>query len=176
MTSLSNRHIKELAALQGFDLCGITPGKHFAENEAYFKAWLEKGYNSSLGYMGRYLDRRFDVRRLVEGAQTVVVCAISYKNRVSEGYPQEFRTRVASYACTRDYHQTIKEMLSALAGERTVAEAAEEIKLRSRQYAKRQLTWLRRNQAIHWILWKKERDFPRALQISTEILRAAGLG
>ena len=67
-------------------------------------------------------------------------------------------------------------MLSALAGERTVAEAAEEIKLRSRQYAKRQLTWLRRNQAIHWILWKKERDFPRALQISTEILRAAGLG
>lgn len=114
MTSLSNRHIKELAALQGFDLCGITPGKHFAENEAYFKAWLEKGYNSSLGYMGRYLDRRFDVRRLVEGAQTVVVCAISYKNRGSEGYPQEFRTRVASYACTRDYHQTIKEMLSAL--------------------------------------------------------------
>ena len=54
-------------------------------------------------------------------------------------------------------------------------EAVEEVKLRSRQYAKRQLTWLRRNQAIHWILWKKERDFSHALQVSTEILAAEGL-
>ena len=69
-----------------------------------------------------------------------------------------------------------KELLGALAGERTVEDAVDEIKLRSRQYAKRQLTWLRRNKAIHWVLWKKERDFPRALQISTEILRAEGLG
>ena len=69
-----------------------------------------------------------------------------------------------------------KELLSALRGERSFAEAVEEIKLRSRQYAKRQLTWLRRNKAIHWIFWKKERDFPRALQLSTEILSAHGLG
>lgn len=55
-----------------------------------------------------------------------------------------------------------KELLGALRGEKSLAEATEEIKLRSRQYAKRQLTWLRRNKAIHWIFWKKERDFPRA--------------
>ena len=69
-----------------------------------------------------------------------------------------------------------KELLSALEGGRSMAEAADEIKLRSRQYAKRQLTWLRRNGAIHWIFWKKERDFSRALQISTEILASEGLG
>ena len=51
----------------------------------------------------------------------------------------------------------------------------EEVKLRSRQYAKRQLTWLRRNQDIHWIYWEKERDFAAALQIATEILAALGL-
>ena len=55
-----------------------------------------------------------------------------------------------------------------------LAAALEEVKLRSRQYAKRQLTWLRRNQEIHWIVWEKERDFGKALQISTEILTAAG--
>ena len=49
------------------------------------------------------------------------------------------------------------------------------MKLRSRQYAKRQLTWLRRNPDIHWIEWEKERDFGRALQVSTEILTAAGV-
>ena len=68
-----------------------------------------------------------------------------------------------------------KELLSSLDGERSMEEAVEEVKLRSRQYAKRQLTWLRRNQAIHWILWKKERDFSHALQVSTEILAAEGL-
>ena len=60
-------------------------------------------------------------------------------------------------------------------GTATEAEAIEEVKLRSRQYAKRQLTWLRRNPDIHWIEWQKERDFSRAVQVSTEILTAAGV-
>ena len=68
-----------------------------------------------------------------------------------------------------------KEFLGVADGTATVDEAVAEVKLRSRQYAKRQLTWLRRNEAIHWIEWKKERDFERALQLSTEILQSAGV-
>ena len=68
-----------------------------------------------------------------------------------------------------------KELLGVLEGDKSLEEAAEEVKLRSRQYAKRQLTWLRRNPALHWIFWEKERDFARALQISTEILASAGV-
>ena len=69
-----------------------------------------------------------------------------------------------------------RECLGVLDGALTEPEAIELVKLRSRQYAKRQLTWLRRNPAIHWIFWEKDRDFARALQISTEILSASGLG
>ena len=69
-----------------------------------------------------------------------------------------------------------KEFLGVLDGVLTEPEAIELVKLRSRQYAKRQLTWLRRNPDIHWIFWEKDRDFARALQISTEILSASGLG
>lgn len=68
-----------------------------------------------------------------------------------------------------------KEFAGVLAGERTEEQAVEEVKLRSRQYAKRQLTWLRRDASIRWIEWEKTRDFPRAMQISTEILSAEGL-
>ena len=68
-----------------------------------------------------------------------------------------------------------KEFLGVLEGTATEAEALADVKLRSRQYAKRQLTWLRRNPAIHWIEWEKERDFAKALQISTEILTAEGV-
>ena len=46
-----------------------------------------------------------------------------------------------------------KEFLGVADGTATEAEAIEEVKLRSRQYAKRQLTWLRKNSDIHWILW-----------------------
>lgn len=62
-----------------------------------------------------------------------------------------------------------------LEGRASQEEAIAEVKLRTRQYAKRQLTWLRRNPAIHWIWWEKDRDFARALQVSTEILAAAGV-
>ena len=68
-----------------------------------------------------------------------------------------------------------QELLAALRGERSLEEAAAEMKLRSRQYAKRQLTWLRRNGNIFWILWEKNRDFARALQIATEFLHGQGL-
>ena len=65
--------------------------------------------------------------------------------------------------------------MGVLDGTVTQDQAIEEVKLRSRQYAKRQLTWLRRDKEIHWIYWEKERDFDRALRLSTEILRAHGL-
>lgn len=88
--------------------------RHFADNEARFRDWLARGYQSSLGYLERNLDKRFDPRRLVEGAETAVVCAVSYKNRFGEGYPDGCRTKIASYACTKDYHTTIRRMLGTL--------------------------------------------------------------
>ena len=68
-----------------------------------------------------------------------------------------------------------KQFLAVDRGELTEAEAVEEVKLRSRQYAKRQLTWLRRNDKIHWLYWEKEPDFPAALQEATKILTAQGV-
>ena len=44
-----------------------------------------------------------------------------------------------------------KEMAAALRGECSVAQAADRIKQASRNYAKRQLTWFRRNEAIRWL-------------------------
>ena len=69
-----------------------------------------------------------------------------------------------------------KQFLAVAEGKATVAEAIGEIKLRSRQYAKRQMTWLRRNPAIHWIDRAKEPNFSATLQNATEYLTACGLG
>ena len=95
-----------------------------------------------------------------------------------EGLPEEVEALLQS-GLPRDATalQAIgyKEFSGVLEGERSVADALAEVKLRSRQYAKRQLTWLRRNPDIFWIDWEEERDFDRALRLSTEFLSAHGL-
>lgn len=45
-----------------------------------------------------------------------------------------------------------KELVAYLDGECTLAQAVETIKQESRRYAKRQLTWFRRNKDIKWII------------------------
>jgi len=60
-----------------------------------------------------------------------------------------------------------KEMVCAISGEMTMDEAIDVIKMESRRYAKRQLSWLRRDQSIQWIPWDK---FPDAKQAVAQIL------
>lgn len=61
-----------------------------------------------------------------------------------------------------------KEIVSALKGECTLDEAAENVKRESRRYAKRQLSWLRRDSGLNWIVWEQEPDFMTAARrIST---------
>ncbi len=55
-----------------------------------------------------------------------------------------------------------KESADCLLGRCTRAEAVEAIKRASRRYAKRQLTWLRRDPALHWIAWDGAPDIPAA--------------
>lgn len=49
-----------------------------------------------------------------------------------------------------------KEIVGFIEGERTLEEATECIKQESRRYAKRQLTWFRKNERIKWIFVDKE--------------------
>ena len=83
---------------------------------------------------------------------------------VAEGLLEEVQAPAARGACPGPPPpcQAIgyKEFLGvAEDGTGTEDQAVEEVKLRSRQYAKRQLTWLRRNKEIHWIYWEKDRRF-----------------
>lgn len=77
--------------------------------------------------------------------------------------------------CTAMQAIGYKEMAAALLSGGDVRAAAEEIQLRSRQYAKRQLTWFKRNKAARWLLWGREPDFAAALQTSTEYMEEFGL-
>ena len=68
-----------------------------------------------------------------------------------------------------------KELLPVLDGEKTLQEGVEEVKLRTRQYAKRQLTWFRRNPGLHWLERREGQDFSEVVDASTTFLRANGV-
>lgn len=64
-----------------------------------------------------------------------------------------------------------KELLGVLDGTETLESAVELLKRRSRNYAKRQLTWLKRDDSIHWIYYNRGEDFPLVLQEATNYLQ-----
>ena len=97
---------------------------------------------------------------------------------MSAGLVEEVRALLARgvpQGCTALQAIGYKEMVQAVLEHGDVLAAAEEVKLRSRQYAKRQLTWFRRNQATRWYQWDREPDFEDALRTSTEFMREFGL-
>lgn len=106
--------IKRVASAAGFDLCGVTAARPLVAGEASFGEWLNAGYASLLEYMYRNREKRFDAGRLVEGARSVVVCAVRYKLLNDKTYHADSRTKIASYACRRDYHKSIKKMLQQM--------------------------------------------------------------
>lgn len=97
---------------------------------------------------------------------------------VAAGLEQEVRGLLdagVSPGCTSMQAIGYKEVVFELEREGGMAQATQEIKLRSRQYAKRQLTWFRRYQEFNWIIWDKKRNFNEVLQNSTIYMEENGL-
>ena len=151
-----------LRALEVYRETGKTISAHNAETAA-----LPPRYDAV--WIGLQFRDRADMKALIDRRVDAMVAAgllEEVRQLLESGLPREATALQAI---------GYKEFLGVLDGTAAVEEAVAEVKLRSRQYAKRQLTWLRRNPDIHWIWWEKDRDFARALQVSTEILAAAGV-
>ncbi len=110
--TVPSKFIRDLAAGAGFSLCGIARCRELGEQAGNLARWLASGMDSGMEYMRRNRERRLDPAAIVEGARTVVVCAVNYKNRA---WDQTGRTmKIASYSYSPDYHTLIKQMLGAV--------------------------------------------------------------
>ena len=77
--------------------------------------------------------------------------------------------------CTAMQAIGYKEMIPVVLGDAAAADAAAQVKLRSRQYAKRQRTWFRRNSQAKRVLWGPVPNFDEVLQASTAFLEEIGI-
>ena len=90
------------------------------------------------------------------------------------GLMQEIKDLLASgipEKCTAMQAIGYKEFLAALKGECTVEEAADQVRQSSRRYAKRQLTWLRRNKNIHWLTRETGQSSEEILALARQVIR-----
>ena len=100
------------------------------------------------------------------GTSTTSVQAIGYKEILD-----------ALRACGVTYDEAARRGITAIAAESATLRAAldaavEEVKLRSRRYAKRQMTWFRSNEGIVWL----DADDAGAADLADEVMRSLGDG
>ena len=91
---------------------------------------------------------------------------------LEQGLVEEIRALLASgipEKCTAMQAIGYKEFVAALRGEMTVETAADEVRKASRHYAKRQLTWFRRNKAMNWLI--RQGPSGEILEQARQILR-----
>lgn len=151
-----------LRALEVYRTTGKTITQHNLESRS-----VPKKYDAV--FIGLAFSDRADMRALID---------LRVDKMVEAGLLDEIRallSRGVDRSCTALQAIGYKEFLAAMDGGASMEEAIEEVKLRSRQYAKRQLTWLRRNKDIFWINWEKERNFSTAVRLSTDFLATQGI-
>ena len=73
--------------------------------------------------------------------------------------------------CTAMQAIGYKELAACFRGECSREEALDAVRRESRRYAKRQLTWLRRDKALHWIFWERAPDIPAAVETVKRVWR-----
>lgn len=96
---------------------------------------------------------------------------------LADGLLEETKRLLDSGALAGTAAQAIgyKELLGYLQGDALLADCVALLKQRSRNYAKRQLTWLKRDDNIHWIYYNNGEELPAILQEATEYLQKHGV-
>ncbi len=147
-----------LRALEVYLETGKTITQHNRETQAlppkYTPLWLGLDFTDR-GELYRRIDARVD-------------------NMLSAGLLDEIRSLLESgipEKCTAMQAIGYKEFTAALDGRCKVSDAAAQVCLNSRRYAKRQLTWFRRNGAIHWIRRQADTDGSEITCAASQILQ-----
>ncbi len=110
---MNKQLIIEKAKELGFDLIGFAKYEILDKEVADLKTWLENKYNAGMSYMERNIDKRENVRNILENTKSIISLGMNYY--VNETYEEESDLgKVSRYAWGRDYHYTIWEKLDEL--------------------------------------------------------------
>ena len=93
---------------------------------------------------------------------------------LEQGLVEEIRGLLRSgipAGCTAMQAIGYKEFVAALEGRGSIEEAADQVRQSSRRYAKRQLTWFRRNPKMRWLIRQEDQSSEEILEQARQLLR-----
>src|SRR5215212_2059054 len=109
--------IRAQALAMGFDAVGFAAAYLAVEARDNLGEFVARGYHGDMGWLADTAARRGDPQVLWPEARTVVVLGVNYGGEddplAAGGDPE--RGEISVYARGRDYHDTIKQRLKALA-------------------------------------------------------------
>ena len=104
----SRKQIKSALSEHSLTLFGISAlGPQVRFNN--FKKWLQHGNHASMKFLERYLEKREDPRKILEGATRAIVVGLPYYHENSSNQSKNASYRIAKYAHLADYHKIIKK-------------------------------------------------------------------
>jgi epoxyqueuosine reductase len=109
--------IRDRALASGFDAVGFAAASLAEEARTGLGEFIARGYHGDMGWLAGTAARRADPRALWPEARTVIVLGINYAPEDDPLTPGRGFDRgvVSVYARGRDYHDTLKRRLKALA-------------------------------------------------------------
>tara|TARA_B100000287_G_scaffold67525_1_gene59093 strand:+ start:8565 stop:9482 length:918 start_codon:yes stop_codon:yes gene_type:complete len=112
MIKENTKFIKNKAKDLGFSSIGISKARHLHEEENKFEKWLSKGFQGSMNYLEKNLDKRLDPRKLVPGSKSII--SLSYNYYPKKNIDKKNNFIISKYAYGKDYHKVIKKKLKIL--------------------------------------------------------------
>lgn len=109
---LTLKTLEACAKSAGFDAAGAARAEYLAEDHDYLKKWLEQGYQGSMQYMERNLEKRTDPRQLLEGTKSIVAVLLNYYK--TEPLPKGVPYISLSGRSKCDYHDVMRQQLYKL--------------------------------------------------------------
>ena len=147
-----------IRALEVYRETGITITEHNRRTREvppkYRPVWLGLDFS----------DRAALYRRIVRRVERMLEAGLldEIRSLLESGIPE---------TCTAMQAIGYKEFLPVLRGERGLCDAAAEVCQSSRRYAKRQLTWFRRNPNMHWIAREEDGAPDEIIRQARQILQ-----
>lgn len=112
MKKKNTKFIKDESKRLGFSSCGISKARFLSEEADNFEKWLTKGYQGSMSYLEKNIDKRLDPRLLVPGSKSVI--SLSYNYFPPKKLIEENNFIISKYAYGKDYHKVLKKKLKKL--------------------------------------------------------------
>lgn len=102
--------LRAYACELGFDAVGFARAERMEVEGMRLEQWLARGYQGSMQWLARNVDRRVDVRQILPSAASVIVVARNYYTPHEHSSSPD-AAKISRYAWGRDYHKVMPRML-----------------------------------------------------------------